>query len=97
MTDFEKFKNAIEGKTIEDFIQKVKKMPFYGTYEHAVRDKSEEDTANLLGILLMLFAVRDEELSALMTHVSMDILFALVNQRLRNEILNDSEEADYGN
>lgn len=39
MNDFEKFESATKGKSIEDFVQKVKEMPIYGVYERAVKNK----------------------------------------------------------
>lgn len=40
----------------------------------------------------MLVSVGDEELYMLMTNLSPDLLFAMVDQRLRNEILGESED-----
>ncbi len=88
----EEFKNATEGKSIEDFVQKVKEMPIYGVYEKAVKDKEKDDTEKLLQMSLMLFSMADNELSAMMMSVSTELLFAMVDQRLRNEILSESEE-----
>lgn len=88
----EEFKNATEGKSIEDFVQKVKEMPIYGVYEKAVKDKEKDDTAKFLQVSVMLFSMADKELSMMMASVSMDLLFALADQRLRNEILSESEE-----
>lgn len=92
MNDFEKFESATKGKSIEDFVQKVKEMPIYGVYERAVKNKEKDNTTQLLQILVMLVSVGDEELYMLMTNLSLDLLFAMVDQRLRNEILGESED-----
>lgn len=87
----EEFDNAIKGKTIEDFVQKVKELPVYDIYEKAAKDKEKDKTARLLQMSVMIFSMADSELSAMMTSVALDLLFETVDQRLRNEILNESE------
>ena len=87
----EEFDNAIKGKTIEDFVQKVKELPVYDIYQKAAKDKEKDETARLLQMSVMIFSMADSELSAMMTSVALDLLFETVDQRLRNEILNESE------
>lgn len=92
MKDFDKFESVVKGKTIEDFVQKVKEMPIYGVYEQEVKNKEKDNTAKFLQMSVMLFSMGDKELSMLMTSVSLDLLFAMVDQKLRNEILSESGE-----
>lgn len=53
----EEFDNAIKGKTIEDFVQKVKELPVYDIYEKAAKDKEEDKTARLLQMSVMIFSM----------------------------------------
>lgn len=92
MKDFETYEKATEGKSIEDFVQKIKELPIYSIYEKAVRDKEKADTAKLLQMSVILIGMADKELSMLITSLSIKLLFAMVDARLRNEILNESED-----
>ena len=76
--------------TIEDLIKEIKKISSYKVYESMVKDE-KEDTCILLQMTTMLDSLSNKELSQLMTSVAMDILFAIVDQKLRAEIL-ESEE-----
>ena len=90
MKDFELFKEATEGKTLDDLVKKIKKLPLYEIYKHKVEENATE-TADLLESLTLLSSLSDQRLSALVTCVSMKLLFSVIDQKLKNEILNESE------
>ncbi len=86
MKDFETMSKIAKEGNLDTFIQKIKELPMYGTYEMAVK-KEDDNTAQLLQMFVMLMSMGNNELSMLMTIVSLDLLFALAGQKLRNEIL----------
>ena len=90
MKDFELFREATEGKTLDDLVKKIKKLPLYEIYKHSV-EKNVNETAGLLESLTLLSSLSDQRLSALITHVSMKLLFSVIDQKLKYEILNESE------
>ena len=79
-------------KDFETFIQKVKELPLYGAYEMAVKKKEDGNTAQFLQMSVMLMSMGNDELSMLMTSVSLELLFAMADLKLRNEILESEEE-----
>ena len=81
--------NAITNGNIETIIQKIKGMPTYEIYESAV--KKEKESAKILQMFTLMHSMSDEELSVMMMSVSFDFMFAMIDQKLRNEILNDGE------
>ena len=85
----ENIEKAIKEGNIETLIQKIKDMPVYDLYEKAVKDDTEH-TEKLLQMTTMLFALIDKEMSAMMTSVSLDLLFAMIDQKLKHEILDDN-------
>ena len=89
----DEFREATKGKSVEDFTQKVKKLPVYSTYKKEV-EMGKSDTEKKLQALVMLLSLADEELSALMTSVAFDLLFAMVDARLRNEILKSEDNTN---
>lgn len=91
MKDFELFKEATEGKTLDDLVKKIKELPLYEIYKHGVEENATE-TADLLEGLTLLFALSNQRLSALITYVSTNLLFSIIDQRLKHEILNEREE-----
>lgn len=97
MKDFEKMKEVVKEGNLETFIQKVKELPLYGAYEMAVKKKEDRNTAQFLQMSVMLMTMGNDELSMLMTSVSLDLLFAMVDQKLRNEILESEEENESDN
>lgn len=58
----------------------------------AVKSMEDKNTARLLQMLVMVLSMNDQELSMLMTSVSIDLLFAFADQKLRNEILESEEK-----
>lgn len=92
MKDFELFKEATEGKTLDDLVQNIKELPLYEIYKHGVEENVTAETAELLEGTTLLFALNSERLSALITHISMKLLFSVIDQRLKYEILNEREE-----
>lgn len=89
MNDLEKMREAAKEGNLEIFIQKIKKLPIYRAYEHAVKKMEDDNTAKFLQMSVMLVTMGNDELSMLMTSVSLDLLFAMVDQKLRNEILSE--------
>lgn len=90
----EEYEEMIDGKTIEDFIQKVKTLPVYSNYEKAVRDKKLDNygTKELLKMGTLLFAMGNKEFSIFTNSVAMDLLFTMTDQILKNEILMETPE-----
>lgn len=88
--NIEEFRKATEGKTIDDFVEKVKLLPLFDMYKMAV-EEGKQDTARMLEMTTMLVAMGDKELSALMTHVAMELLFAVTDQKLKEEILGGND------
>ena len=78
-------------KTIKDFEEEVKKLPFYELYEKHVK-KGDKDTEFLLKTTTMLQTFNDRDLGTLMTKVSLDMFFSILDQRLRAEILEGEEQ-----
>lgn len=91
MKDFEKMMTVAKEGNFETFIEKIKELPIYSVYEHAVKKKEDDNTAKFLQMSIMLMTMGNDELSMLMTSVSLDLLFAMADQKLRNEILSESE------
>ena len=82
----EEFKNAVQGKGIDDVIAKIKKGFGYEIYKMAVMD-GDKDSAKTLQMFTMLEGLGNPEFSALMHSVSLEIMFSLADQKLRAEIL----------
>ena len=74
--------------TLDDFIERVKQTPVYPTYVRAVKS-NEEHALKMFQSLVMLLGTVDEELSLMMSSVAVDLLFAMIDQKLRNEILQE--------
>lgn len=72
--------------TMEDFLQKIKGEPMFQVYKQAVLS-SETDTDKLLQATVGLLSLTDRELGMMSAHLSSDLLFSIVDQRLRNEIM----------
>ena len=87
MKDFETMSKIAKEGNFDTFIQKVKELPLYGVYEMAVKKKEDSNTAQFLQMSVMLMSMGNDELSMLMTSASLDLLFAMADQKLRNEIL----------
>lgn len=87
--DFQKFKNLIQGKTLEDLIEKIKSLDSYPMIEDILEKDSNGAVA--LQALVMLETLADKELHALLHHVSLDITFGLIAQKLTSEILEEKE------
>lgn len=92
MKNLEKMKKVVKEGSIETFIQKIKELPIYSAYEYAVNAKKGDDTSKLLQMSAMISAMGDAEFSMLMSSVSLDLLFVMVDQRLRNEILGEERK-----
>lgn len=72
--------------TLEDFIGELKNLPSYSLYEKEIKS-GKPNTHRLLQMSAMLHALVNEELHMMMTTVSLDLMFAMIDQRLRNEII----------
>ena len=97
MKDFETMSKIAKEGSFDTFIQKVKELPLYGAYEIAVKKKEDSNTAQFLQMTVMLMSMGNEELSMLMTSVSLDLLFAMADQKMRNEILESEGENESKN
>lgn len=85
--NYEDFKENVAGKTLEDVIEKIKKLPVYQMYEKRVKEEDCEETYNFLETMTMLCALMDDEFLAMIHSVSMDLMFSMIDMRLRAEIL----------
>lgn len=88
--DIEKAK-IICNSTLDDFIKAVKELPLYEVYADSVKD-GMKDSAIPLQAAASLHAMCDKEFSLMLTSVSHDLLFSIVDQKLRAEILSDKSE-----
>lgn len=89
MIEYEKAKEVFRGANVETFVQKIKELPFYKAYRKAVESGIDGGTDRFLSLSTMLYAIGNEEFSLMMTHVSQELLFALADQKLRAEILEE--------
>lgn len=87
----EEFKNAVQGKGMDDLFQELKKSIGFETYKESVLN-GEKDTAKQLQLLGMLTSLIDKKFSAMFTSVSMEFTYAFLDQKLRAEILQSTEE-----
>lgn len=87
----EEMMNAVKA-TMDDFINKLKQMPFYDVYEHMVKKKEDDTTHKFLQMLTMLHSMGDNKFLTMMTSVAQDLLFKTIDQKLRNEILEMEDE-----
>lgn len=85
MSDFETMEK-MENCTLDDFIGELRKLPSYSIYEREIKSR-KSNTHKLLQMSAMLHALVNEELYMMMQSVSLDLMFAMIDQRLRNEIL----------
>lgn len=97
MKDFETMSKIAKEGSFDTFIQKVKELPLYGAYEMAVKKKEDGNTAQFLQMPVMLMSMGNDELSMLMTSVSLELLFSMADQKLRNEILESEGENENNN
>lgn len=84
--EFNKFAEIKENANLTTLAEKVKELPAFEVYKDEVL-KNGEDTDKKLGMMLMLFALADEELRTMMQTVSHDLLFNALDLRFRSEIL----------
>lgn len=91
MIDMERGKEILRRANIETFIQKVKELPIYGAYKHAVESMEDKETDKFLQLAVMLYGTGDSEFGLMMNSVALDLLFAFADQKLRAEIINDKE------
>ena len=75
---------------VEGVIECIKKQGYYEFYKKLVLN-GEKDTHNFLNRITLAKAVGDRAMSQLMANVAFDILFSLIDQRLKNEILGGNE------
>ena len=76
--------------TLDDFVNKVKGMPIYRAYVDSVKD-GMSNTNKGLQLSVMMYSTFDNEFSLTMTSVAMDLLFSMIDQRLRYEILEEEK------
>lgn len=83
------FMEVTQGKTIDDVVAEVKKLKFYESYKERVKENKGD--MRFLGAMILLETMKDEKLDALTHNVAYELLFSIVDQKLRAEIL-ESEE-----
>ncbi len=88
---YEEFKNAIQGKGLDDLAEELKKSTGFEVYVQSVLD-GKEDSTKQLQVIGMLASLVDKKFSAMFTSVSMDFTYAFLDQKLRAEILQKTEE-----
>lgn len=76
--------------SIEEFAEKVKETLGFETYKRAVL-KGEEKTAVILQMTSMLHGMMDKEFDLAMMSVAHNLLFGMLDQRFRNEILSENK------
>lgn len=73
--------------TIDDLIAEIKQMPMFAMYQQTVKSLGAKYTYQFLEAAVMLAATNDKKLSLKITRVAMDLLFAMIDQKLQSEIL----------
>lgn len=86
---FKEFMDTTQGKTVDDVVAEVKKMKFYELYVE--RLKENKGDMRLLGSMIFLETMKNKKLDALTHNVAYELLFSIIDQKLRTEIL-ESEE-----
>ena len=80
-------KGKLSNATMEDIVDKIKELPVYGIYVAGVKDGTV-DSNKILQAMTMLFATTsNSELDFMIYSVATDLLFAMIDQKLRHEIL----------
>lgn len=80
-----------EGKTIEDFIEEVKKYPEYKKYKDDVLAGNLDRAINELKTNLLVREVTDVKFSTLVFELATSMFYAVVDQKLKNEILEEGK------
>ena len=88
---FGEYFNAVAGKTIEDVAEEIKTLPFYSSYKKDVLAGDTEETNKLLEIASLIHGKTDAKFDAMIKFVSIQFMFAMIDMRLRAEILEESE------
>ena len=79
---------------VEGVVTYIKSNGYYEFYKKLVID-GEENTHNFLNRITLAKTVSDKYASLLIANTAFDILFSIVDQRLRSEILGENKsEAD---
>ena len=85
------FKEAIQGKGLDDVAKDIRNAIGFDMYRESVI-KGKTDTNKQLQLLGMLHGFVDDKFHAMVSSVSLDTMFALLDQKLRAEILQNTEE-----
>lgn len=88
--EFEEYKNEIAGKSLEDLIEKIKSLDSYPLIESML--ETHPNDATLVQATVMLSMLTDRKLSVLVNHVSLELTFSLIAQKLTAEILEEKEK-----
>lgn len=91
--NLEEMKMALEA-TLDDFVQKIKEGAGYIVFEQAVRKQPDKDHEKLLQLSAAMDSLTDRNFSLMMESVSHDLLFSVVAQKLKNEILEGTEDGN---
>lgn len=71
--------------TIDDLVEKIKSFPAYFLYEEQLEDDSDE-SKDFLKVMTMIFAMKDKDLQYALIKVSHDLLFGIIDQKLKTEL-----------
>lgn len=85
------FKEAVQGKGLDDVAKDLKNAIGFDMYRESVI-KGETDTNKQLQLFGMLHGLVNKKFHAMVLSVSLDTMYALLDQKLRAEILQNTEE-----
>lgn len=88
--EFHEYMEATKGKGVNDLVEEIKKIPSYSVYENAIK-RGDCCTDKLLACFVMMESLTNLELSALVDKVSLDMLFAIMDNKLKEDILGEHQ------
>lgn len=93
----EEYMNNVKGKSLEDLTRMVKESTEFQMYVDEVK-KGNSMALDMLKVHILLKSISDDKFGNVFTSVSTDLTVALIDQRLRNEILKgDKYDNQYNN
>lgn len=88
---FTEFKEAVQGKGLDDLAEELKKSVGFDVYRESVL-QGNVDSSKKLQLIGMLTSIVDKRFSAMFTSVSLEFTYAFLDQKLREEILQNTGE-----
>lgn len=89
INSYKEFIKEVKGKSIEDFIEEVKKFPEYKQYKDDVIAGNLDRAKDELRTKLMVREVTDVKFATLVFELATNMFFAVVDKKLKNEILEE--------